>query len=158
MSDHIVLTSHARRDKPAEPIHWGAPTAAERGPVIASLTDPALRNVIGTHSGAYAIYRALAVASGRLQRDHRADLTDTAPAEPIGPHAQWADPDKIVSLDPWGHLVSSAFADRIAAAWTFAPPLPSPVRISTCRNSLRRLRLGGLRPTAISCTPMAMCG
>jgi hypothetical protein len=31
MSDHIVLTSHARRDKPAEPIHWGAPTAAERG-------------------------------------------------------------------------------------------------------------------------------
>ena len=64
MSDHIVLTSHARRDKPAEPIHWGAPTAAERGPVIASLTDPAQRNVIGTHAGAYAIYRALAVAAG----------------------------------------------------------------------------------------------
>lgn len=123
MSDHIVLTSHARRDKPAEAIHWGAPTAAERGPVIASLTNPAHRNVIGTHSGAYAIYRALAVAAGSLQRDHRPDLTDTAPAEPIGPHPQWADPDKIVSLDPWGHLVSTAFADRIAAGVDIRPTI-----------------------------------
>ncbi len=123
MSDHIVLTSHARRDKPAEAIHWGAPTAAERGPVIASLTDPTQRNVIGTHAGAYAIYRALAVAAGSLQRAHRPDLTDTAPAEPIGPHPQWGDPDKIVSLDPWGHLVSTAFADRIAAGVDIRPTI-----------------------------------
>jgi len=123
MSDHIVLTSHARRDKPAEAIHWGASTAAERGPVIASLTDPAQRNVIGTHSGAYAIYRALAVASGTLPRGHRPDLTDTAPAEAIGPHAQWGDPDKIVSLDPWGHLVSTVFADRIAAGVDIRPTI-----------------------------------
>jgi hypothetical protein len=33
------------------------------------------RNTIGTHGGAYAIYRALAVASGSLQRDHRPDFT-----------------------------------------------------------------------------------
>ncbi|MCG5258931.1 GTP cyclohydrolase II [Cupriavidus gilardii] len=123
MSDHIVLTSHARRDKPAEPILWGAPTAAERGPVIATLTNPAHRNVIGTHAGAYAVYRALAVASGTLQRDHRPDLTDTAPAEPIGPHPQWADPDRIVSLDPWGHLVSTVFADRIAAGVDIRPTI-----------------------------------
>ncbi|MWL89828.1 GTP cyclohydrolase II [Cupriavidus sp. SW-Y-13] len=123
MSDHIVLTSHARRDKPAEAIHWGASTAAERGPVIASLTDPAQRNVIGTHSGAYAIYRALAVASGTLPRGHRPDLTDTAPAEAIGPHAQWGDPDKIVSLDPWGHLVSTVFADRITAGVDIRPTI-----------------------------------
>jgi len=123
MSDHIVLTSHARRDQPAEPIHWGAPTAAERGPVIASLTDPARRNVIGTHSGAYAIYRALAVAAGSLQRAHRPDLTDTSPAESIGPHPQWNDPDKIVSLDPWGHLVSTVFADRIAAGVDIRPTI-----------------------------------
>ncbi|HBD39943.1 MAG TPA: hypothetical protein DC084_40895, partial [Cupriavidus sp.] len=123
MSDHIVLTSHTRRDKPAEPIHWGAPTAAERGPVIASLTDPAQRNVIGTHAGAYAIYRALAVAAGSLQRAHRPDLTDTSPAEAIGPHPQWGDPDRIVSLDPWGHLVSTVFADRIAAGVDIRPTI-----------------------------------
>jgi len=123
MSDHIVLTSHARRDKPAEAIHWGAPTAVERGPVIASVTDPAQRNVIGTHAGAYAIYRALAVAAGNLQRAHRPDLTDTAPAEAIGPHPQWGDPGKIVSLDPWGHLVSTAFEDRIAAGVDIRPTI-----------------------------------
>ncbi len=123
MSDHIVLTSHARRGKPAEPICWGAPTATERGPVIASLTNPAHRNVIGTHGGAYAVYRALAVASGALQRDHRPDFTDTAPAVPVGPHPQWSDPDKIVSLDPWGHLVATAFAERIAAGIDVRPTI-----------------------------------
>lgn len=123
MSDHIVLTSHARRDKPAEPIRWGASTPTERGPVIATMTNPAHRNAVGTHAGAYAVYRALAIASGQLQRDHRPDLTDTAPADTIGPFPQWCDPDKIVSLDPWGHLVSTAFADRIAAGVDIRPTI-----------------------------------
>ncbi len=79
--------------------------------------------MIGTHAGAYAIYRALAVAAGALQRDHRTDLTDTAPAEAIGPHPQWGDPEKIVSLDPWGHLVSTVFADRIAAGVDIRPTI-----------------------------------
>jgi GTP cyclohydrolase II len=123
MSDHIVLTSHpkARRAGAFFDIRWGAPTAIERGPIIASLTDPAQRNAIGTHGGAYAVYRALAVASGALDRDHRPDLTNTAPAETVGPHPQWADPDKIVSMDPWGHMVASAFATEIAAGADIRP-------------------------------------
>ena len=124
-SDHIVLSSHpnAQRRGAFFDVQWGAPTAAERGPVIASLTDMASRNAIGTHGGAYAVYRALAVASGALQRDHRPDLTDTSPAELVGPHPQWADPDKIVSLDPWGHIVSSAFAEQIAAGADVRPSI-----------------------------------
>jgi GTP cyclohydrolase II len=124
-SDHIVLSSHpnAQRRGPFYEVHWGAPTAAERGPVIASLTDVAQRNAIGTHAGAYAVYRALAVASGALQRDHRPDLTNTAPAELVGPHPQWSDPDKIVSMDPWGHLVASAFAEQIAAGADVRPTM-----------------------------------
>jgi GTP cyclohydrolase II len=124
-SDHIVLSSHPSAHKPGAtyPIQWGAATAFERGPVIASLTDIAQRNAIGTHSGSYAVYRALAVASGALQRDHRPDLTNTAPAEMVGPFAQWSDPDKIVSLDPWGHLVSSAFAEQIAAGADVRPTI-----------------------------------
>ena len=100
--------------KPAHPLRWGAPSAAERGPVIAS-RDPALRNAIGTHAGGYGVYRALAIAAGALPRDHRPDLTDTAPADLIGPHPQWTRPDRIVSLDPWGHLVGEAFRERARA-------------------------------------------
>ena len=125
MSDHIVLTSHSqgRGEKAAHPVHWGAATPQERGPIIASLTSPQHRNAIGTHSGAYAIYRALAVASGNLDRDHRPDYTDTTPAEQIGPHPQWANPASIVSLDPYGHMVASAFAEQIAAGVDIRPTI-----------------------------------
>jgi GTP cyclohydrolase II len=123
--DHIVLSSHpqAGRRGTVFPIRWGAPSATERGPVIASLTDPAQRNAIGTHAGAYAVYRALAVASGALQKDHRPDLSNTAPADNIGPHPQWGDPAKIVSLDPWGHLVASVFAEEIASGADVRPTI-----------------------------------
>lgn len=125
MASHIVLTSHPKRlaGFTGHGIQWGAAEARERGPVIASLTNPAQRNAIGTHSGAYAVYRALAVAAGSLQRDHKPDLTDTAPAAEIGPHPQWADPERIVSLDPWGHLVASAFAEQIAAGADIRPTI-----------------------------------
>src|SRR5690606_23740825 len=29
----------------------------------------------------------------------------------IGPYPQWNDPDKIVSLDPWGHMIGEEFDD-----------------------------------------------
>ena len=95
---HIVLTSHpsGSKDKPP-PVHWGAASAAERGPIVGTLGEMAHRNAIGTHSGQYALYRALAVAAGSLDPVHVPDLTDTSPVRAIGPHPQWADPKKIVS-------------------------------------------------------------
>ena len=108
---HIVLTSHPRAGRAKPPkVSWGAASAAARGPIIGTLSDPSKRNVIGAHAGSYALYRALAIAAGSLNALHRPDLSNTAPAEPIGPHPQWADPAKIVSLDPWGHVVGEAFA------------------------------------------------
>ena len=77
-TDHIRLTSHpAPGAKPRFPIVWGAPTARERGPVVATVSRPLDRNVIGTHGGSYAVYRALAVSSGALNPIQRADLTNT---------------------------------------------------------------------------------
>lgn len=75
---HIQLTSHPGRYEPL-PIQWGASTALERGPVVGTLSDPSKRNVIGTHSGSYAVYRALPVAAEALDPEHRPDFTDTTP-------------------------------------------------------------------------------
>ncbi len=119
---HIQLTSHPQSGAKPPPVHWGAPTAAERGPVLASLKN-GRRNVIGAHAGAYVIYRALAIAAGKLDPIHVPDLTNTAPAATIGPHPQWGDPKKIVSLDPWGHLVAEAFAERLKEGWDIRPTI-----------------------------------
>jgi GTP cyclohydrolase II len=119
---HIRLTSHAG-GYGALPIVWGAVTAAERGPIVGTTTQRSHRNVIGTHSGSYSVYRALAVAAGALSRQHKADLTNTAPTDVIGPYAQWTDSSRIVSLDPWGALVADVFANELAAGYDIRPTI-----------------------------------
>src|SRR5215207_3233280 len=115
---HIRLTSHpGQGTSGAPPIRWGAPTAAERGPVIGTTVNRSQRNVIGTHSGSYGVYRALAVAAGNLVRGHRADLTDTAPTDATGPYPAWGDPHAIVSIDPWGARIAEIFAAELAAGY-----------------------------------------
>jgi GTP cyclohydrolase II len=121
-SGHIRLTSHSG-GLDAPPIRWGAPTAAERGPLVGTTTKRAHRNVIGTHSGSYSVYRALAVAAGALSREHKADLTDTSPTDVIGPFPQWSEPGKIVSLDPWGAMVADVFATELAAGYDIRPTI-----------------------------------
>ncbi|MBD2070782.1 GTP cyclohydrolase II [Leptolyngbya sp. FACHB-671] len=121
---HIVLTSHPNRFGPKPTaISWGDADPLKRGPVVATLTNSAHRNVIGTHSGSYALYRALAVASGVLQSGHRADLTDTSPTVRIGPHPSWADPDKIVALDPFGASVGEVFQPFYEQGYDIRPTI-----------------------------------
>lgn len=121
---HIILTSHRRSGSvPPPEVQWGAPDPASRGPLVGGTTNNAARNVIGTHGGNYALYRALAVSSGQLDPAHIPDLTDTYPAAGIGPHPQWADPDRIVSLDPYGHLAHIAFAEQRAAGLDIRPTI-----------------------------------
>ena len=121
---HIVLTSHtARAGAEAPAIHWGAADARKRGAIIGTLTNSAQRNCIGTHSGSYAVYRALAIAAGSLDPLHKADLTNTAPAYHFGPHPQWADPKKIVSLDPWGAEVANVYSQELASGYDIRPTI-----------------------------------
>ena len=121
---HIVLNSHPRSggQKPSA-IAWGATDPKSRGPVVGTVSDASRRNAIGAHSGGYALYRALAVASGSLNALHKPDLTNTAPAVTVGPHPQWADPARIVSLDPYGHLVGEVFADELEAGVDIRPTI-----------------------------------
>ncbi len=120
----VVLTTHPRRDgPPVLSIKWGASEAAERGPIIGTLATLQHRNVIGTHSGSYAVYRALAVAAGALKQDHVPDFTDTAPVQQIGPHASWHNPDTIVSLDPYGAIVGAAFSHLLEQGYDIRPTI-----------------------------------
>ena len=120
-SRHIKLTSHPSDRGAAVPVQWQAGDPNERGPVIGTLTEQ--RNVIGAHSGSYSLYRALAVAAGTLDPVHIPDLTDTSPAEAVGPHPQWSEPGRIVSLDPYGHVVSELFAAELAKGWDIRPTI-----------------------------------
>jgi GTP cyclohydrolase II len=132
---HIRLTSHPGAGAPSRfPIRWGAATARERGPVIATLS--ADRNAIGAHGGAYSVYRALAVSSGALNPAVRPDLTDTSPVVAFGPHPQWSDPHKIVSLDPWGAVVADAFKQELESGVDIRPT----IAVTKARLSLPEIR------------------
>ncbi|MET0335438.1 MAG: GTP cyclohydrolase II [Rhizobacter sp.] len=121
---HIRLTSHpGQGTTTAPPIQWGAADPLQRGPVVGTTANRSQRNVVGTHSGSYGIYRALALAAGNLKRGHRADLTNTSPTDLVGPYPQWADPEKMVSIDPWGASVQNVFADYIAQGYDIRPTI-----------------------------------
>ncbi len=123
-SGHIRLTSHPGAGPATRfPITWGAADPRERGPLVGSVSRPADRNVIGTHGGAYALYRALAVASGALNPLARPDLTNTTPPIAIGPYPQWSAPGRIVSIDPFGHEAQRIFAREIAEGIDIRPTI-----------------------------------
>ena len=124
VTKHIRLTSHPGQGPAGAPtLHWGAADPLERGPVVGTTTVRSQRNVVGTHSGSYGVYRALAVAAGNLTRGHRADLTDTAPTDAVGPYPQWGDAHRIVSLDPWGASVQQVYADYLERGYDIRPTI-----------------------------------
>ena len=135
--EHIILTSHPRGGgKPASAINWGAEDPTVRGPIIGTVTDTAERNTIGTHSGSYSVYLAASVAAGRLKADFKPDLHNTAPVTAIGPHPQWSEPGKIVSLDPFGHIVTECFAEQLAAGINIRPT----IAVTQARLSMLEMR------------------
>jgi GTP cyclohydrolase II len=138
---HIRLTSHPGHRTPGRyPIRWGAPTARERGPVIGTMTSASDRNAIGAHGGSYSLYRALAVSSGVMNPIARPDLTNTSPVVDIGPFPQWSEPNRIVSLDPWGHRVADDFRQEIAEGLDIRPT----IAITKARLSIPEFDSAGL--------------
>jgi GTP cyclohydrolase II len=135
--EHIILTSHPPGGgKPASAINWGAEDPKVRGPIIGTVTDSTERNTIGTHSGSYSVYLAGSVAAGRLKADFKPDLHNTAPVTAIGPHPQWSVPGKIVSLDPFGHMITEYFAEQLAAGINIRPT----IAVTQARLSMLELR------------------
>lgn len=115
-SSKIILTTYPGQSGiDPIPMSWGHKDPAQRGPVVVSRAKSTVRrrNAIGAHGGSYAIYHALAVASKNLDVDHKPDFTNTEPAANIGPFPQWCDPEKIVAMDPLGHLSPWLYNDIV---------------------------------------------
>ncbi len=143
---HIVLHSHPTTAKDPVTLAWGSEHPERRGPVVGTLGNSARRNAIGAHSGSYALYRALAVASGDLSALHKPDLTNTAPAEPIGPFPSWGEPERIVSLDPWGHMVGEVFAEQLQEGFDIRPTIAVTRARLTIPELVQQVREGVLEP------------
>lgn len=123
-SAHVILTSHSSQVFPDSlPVNWGAKNPKDRGPIIGSLTDTKKRNAIGTHSGSYAVYRALSIAQGKYSTSHKPDLNNTESPVKIGPFPSWSDPDKMVSIDPWGFDVPFHFKEYYENGYDVRPTI-----------------------------------
>ena len=144
-STHIRLTSHPGAQAPVRfPLRWGEADPRKRGPIIGTVVNPADRNTVGTHGGSYSLYRALAVSSGALNPIQRPDLRNTSPVVSIGPHPQWSEPGRIVSLDPFGHMVAEIFAKEIAEGIDIRPTIAitrARLTMAELHDAIRRQRL-----------------
>lgn len=144
------------------PLNWNAGAPRARGPII--LSGPQA-NAIGAYAGSYAPYRALAVATGSLALNHRPDLTATEPVVAIGPYPTWTKP--FATMDPYGHIVTSAFAEDICGGLDIRPTIAvaaGELHIPEITEALAYGRLradgkvlvrdGGVRVTKIAVEPV----
>jgi GTP cyclohydrolase II len=145
-TSHIRLTSHPGAGAASRfPLVWDAPSARERGPVVATANAGSDRNAIGAHGGAYSIYRALAVASGAMDPMVRPELVNTHPVVRVGPHPQWSEPGRIVSLDPWGARIAEDFAAEIAEGVDIRPTIAVTKARLTLPEIAEAMRVGRLK-------------
>jgi GTP cyclohydrolase II len=126
-SNHIILATHNNlKFKQTLPVHWGAKTPMERGPIVASSTNAKARNAIGTHGGSYTVYRALSIASGKFSQQHKPDLHNTESPSKIGPYPSWFNDEKdmkLVALDPWGLDPKKHFGAHYDAGYDIRPTI-----------------------------------
>eukprot|EP01065_Artemidia_motanka_P037890 TRINITY_DN46791_c0_g1_i1.p1 TRINITY_DN46791_c0_g1~~TRINITY_DN46791_c0_g1_i1.p1 ORF type:complete len:980 (+),score=203.92 TRINITY_DN46791_c0_g1_i1:75-3014(+) len=142
-----ALTTHDGGYGPAPVLmEWGADAPAKRGPVLATTRHPTQRNAIGAHAGGYSIYRALAVVSGGLDTSYMPKLGLTTPVARIGPFPAWHNPEKIVTIDPYGHAISEGFGPWLQKGFDVRPTIAvtkAHIELPECRDALR---LGRLQP------------
>lgn len=121
---YVSLTTHTGQFG-ANPVRmdWGNPDPMQRGPVIATVKHGGQRNAIGAHSGGYCIYTALAVAAGELDPSHIPNLNTTQPTDDFGPFPSWKNPKSLVTIDPWGHLVTDAFGSYLEKGYDIRPTI-----------------------------------
>lgn len=153
----INLTSHGNFNSHPVPLKWGAKSAEERGPIVATNRSDDVRNAIGAHGGSYCVYRALAVATGKLDLDHYPKLKLTVPPFKIGPFPSWFDPDKIVTMDPFGHLVNSVFKTQLDQGYDIRPSIAVTQAHIDVPEVKEAIRVGRLKPDGKILLPSGVC-
>ncbi len=146
LPSHVVLTSHKSSIyKDAPQVNWGEQDPKKRGPIVATITNRSHRNAIGTHSGSYTVYRALSIASGHFPKDHRPDLTNTEPPAKIEPQPSWFDPERIVSIDPFGASVQNVFKEELKKGYNIQPTIAVTQSRLNIPEIIEAVKLGRLK-------------
>jgi hypothetical protein len=70
-----------------------------------------------------------------LDKVARPDLSKTTPAAKIGPFPSWSDPEKIVTIDPFGHCVVEAFPEYFEKGYDIRPTIASKLTYLLFRTS-----------------------
>ncbi|PWY83604.1 uracil-regulated protein 1 [Aspergillus heteromorphus CBS 117.55] len=170
-SNRIVLTTYPSQSVANPiPLEWGASSPSTRGPVIVSRSKNTLskRNAIGAHGGSYAIYTALAIASGDLEPDFRPNFLNTQPTFDFTPQPAWHDKTKIVSLDPFGHDIVKYYRPYLEERLDVRPTIAitrATMRVSEVTEAIRIGRLpidgtivlneqGDVRVTKVAAEPV----
>jgi len=143
---YLSLTSHPNVGVDPIPIEWGAKDPKKRGPIVCSSRDPVRRNAIGAHGGAYAVYRALAVASGALDPDYKPNYENTHPVVDIGSYESWFDPEKIVTIDPWGASVQMVFKEEMKQDLDVRPTIAVTTAHVDLPEVIQAVKSGRLKP------------
>jgi GTP cyclohydrolase II len=79
-----------------------------------------------------------------LNPDYVPNLKLTQPVFKIGPHPSWSDPKKIASIDPFGHLVTSAYAKYLDKGFDIRPTIAvtkAHIDLPECREAVAAGRL-----------------
>ncbi|GAB9467088.1 hypothetical protein Gpo141_00004447 [Globisporangium polare] len=144
---YVSLTSHAEQFG-VDPvrIRWGQKEPEVRGPIIGTNRHHKYRNAIGAHGGSYCIYRGLAIAANGMDKVSFPDLSKTTPAAKIGPHPSWFDPEKIVTIDPFGHCVLEAFPEHFAKGYDIRPTIAVTKAHMDLPEIQEAVRAGRLKP------------
>jgi hypothetical protein len=113
---------------------------------VATVKHQGQRNAVGAHGGSYCVYTALAVAAGELDVNHVPQLDATVPTNNFGPFPSWRDPTKLVTIDPWGHMVKEVFDPYFKKGYDIRPTIAVTKAHIDFPEVKDALRQGRLRP------------
>ncbi|RDA90367.1 hypothetical protein CP533_2932 [Ophiocordyceps camponoti-saundersi (nom. inval.)] len=98
-SSRIILTTYPKQiGIDPIPLDWGNPNPEKRGPVVVSRSPSTIRRRNAADPTQFTTLSLLLVKNWTLTI-----------AVQLGPFNQWGQREKIVAMDPWGHLVPWTF-------------------------------------------------